>query len=134
MSIEVSTMLRWRASGLIRSETPPRRGRGNATLITREQALEAVALIMLRRAGAPMQQLAPLVRRMRREGKRGRDFLTLGADKRAALLDGLGPGVPLRDPHTGQMRLFAALDLRKLAPAIEGIVDRLAREESPRPR
>jgi hypothetical protein len=72
-----------------------------------------------------MQQLGPLVRRMRRQGKRGSAFLNLGADRRRALLDGLGPGVPLRDPRSGQLRLFPALDLRELAPAIEQLVSKL---------
>jgi hypothetical protein len=69
---------------------------------------------------------------MRREGKRGIAFLNLGADSGRVLLDGLGPGVPLRDPRTGQLRLFAALDLRDLRPTIERLVDEL--EEAPEKR
>jgi hypothetical protein len=126
MGLELTTALRWVRAGIIRCDSPPLRGKGNFTSLTREQATEALAIILLRRAGAPMQQLRPLVERLRREGKHGRAFLTLGADRRRVLLDGLGPGVPLRDPKTGQTRLFAALDLRELRPELERILDSLA--------
>jgi hypothetical protein len=123
LALEHATALRWVNRGLVQTDEAPRSGKGNATRLTRDQALELIALAMLRRFGAPMQQIVPIVKKMRREGKHGRDFFKLGADPHVALQDGHGPGVPMRDPRTGQLQLFASLDLRELEPKLVAWLD-----------
>ena len=130
LGLNHGTLLRWRELGIIETATRPHRGRGRATWLTRDMAREVFALALARRGGAPMQQLAVIARRLRRERKHGRAFYSLGANRRAALLDGFGPGAPLHDPRTRQTVLFAAVDLRDLAPVIEAELDRLEREAS----
>ena len=119
------TALSWVARGLVNTVSKPKAGRDNATMLTRDQALELISIAMVRRYGAPLQQVAPIVKKMRREGKAGRDFFKLGADPRVALQDGHGPGVPMRDPRTGQLQLFATLDLRDLEPKLVAWLDEL---------
>ena len=125
LALEHVTVLRWVERGVIATVGKPKPGPGNATMLTRDQALELVAVAMLRRHGAPMQQVLPIVRKMRREGKHGRDFFKLGADPHVALQDGHGPGVPMRDPRTGQLQLFASLDLREIEPKLVAWLDEL---------
>jgi hypothetical protein len=132
LGLELSTVLRWRAAGLIRTEAPPRRGYGNATFLLRDQALELVALAMLRRHGVPLQRVRPVVRELLKSGKSGRDFLALGADGSTVLTDGKGDHLPLADPRTGQLQLFVTLDLRTLRTQAERLVKQLEREEQER--
>jgi hypothetical protein len=130
LGLEKMTILRWIHRGIAQCDAPTRCGRAYPTMLTRDQALEVLALSMLRRFGAPMQQLVPIVKKMRREGKHGRDFFKLGADPHVALQDGHGPGVPMRDPRTGQLQLFASLDLREIAAQLEATIDAIIKAES----
>jgi hypothetical protein len=105
------------------------RGRGRGVMLTRAQAREVLALIVLRRAGVPMQRLKPEARKLRAAGG---DFLCVGADGKTVLLDGQGDGAPLRDPATGQTYLGGAvLDLRPMRAEIERVLDRLEAREAP---
>src|SRR2546425_475542 len=85
IGLDVRTAQRWAAEGAIRG-TNLGRGRGNGVVLDREQALEACAVMLLRRAGVPMQRIRETVRQMRREGRAGRDFLAVGSAGRAVLL------------------------------------------------
>jgi predicted site-specific integrase-resolvase len=121
--LELRTVRRWCESGVIRS-TNRGVGRGNGFVLDREAATELLALWMLRRAGVPFQRLRATVKELRRAGKRGRDFLALGADGRMVLMDGSGDECPLRDTR-GQTVLFVRLDLRPMRQDIERIVSEL---------
>ena len=121
------TLGRWSAAGTL-SATNRGRGPGNGITFSRAQALEALAVLTLRRAGVPLQRLRPLVRELRRRGWTGADFLQVGAHGRVALVDGDGGGVPLRDPRTGQYHLALVIDLRALRAQAEQLVDQLAHE------
>src|SRR5437870_5171331 len=104
------------------------RGPGNGIVFTRDQTLEAFALVTLRRAGVPFQRLRPLVRDLRRRGWAGADFLQVGSSGKAALVDGHGAGSPLRDSRTGQLHLALVLDLRAMRSQAEQLVNALQGE------
>src|SRR5437867_3404289 len=89
IGLEVRTAQRWATEGVIRGKNLGR-GRGNGVVLNREQALEACAVMLLRRAGVPMQRIRQVVRKMQREGRRGKDFLAVGAAGHVLLLDGAG--------------------------------------------
>lgn len=122
------TLRRWAVAGLVRAHNAGV-GRGNGYSLTREAALEAAALMVLRHTGVPLQRLRVLARTMRERGKQGSDFLAVGANGRAWLVDGAGADAPLRDPRTGQLTLGLVFDLRRLRPQLQALVDELA--ESP---
>ena len=128
---ERRTLERWADTGILRG-TNLGRGRNRGIFLSRDQAIEAFAVVLLRRAGVPMQRLGPEVLRWRRQGKHGRDFLAAGAAGRNVLLDGDGAAFPLRDPKTGQGFLPMFPDLRTISPEILRAVTELEKKEAAR--
>jgi len=120
------TAIRWFEAGVIRG-TNHGRGRGNGVTLTRDQAIEAAAVMLLRRAGVPLSDIRAIARGLRQAGGKGPAFLALGANGRTALFDGAGDDMPLRDGR-GQGVLFAQLDLRRLRGDISQLVDQLEKE------
>jgi hypothetical protein len=127
--VPLRTLERWTDSGLVRGVNRGR-GRGRGITLSREAATEALAFVVLRNAGVPLQRVRSVARGLRSAGKAGRDFLAVGADGRTVLLDGAGDGAPLRDPGTGQTYLGIVLDLRPMRAEIERLVEQLEGEPS----
>jgi hypothetical protein len=127
IGLDVRTAQRWASDGIIRGRNLGR-GRGNGVVLNREQAVEACAVMLLRRAGISMQRIRGVVREMQHEGRTGNDFLAVGAAGRVLLLDGAGEAFPLRDPKTRQTFLPFVFDLRRMRDGIEHVLDELERE------
>jgi len=125
--IKPRTVARWAEDGIIRGRNLGR-GRDRGIRFTREQAIEVCAVLLLRRAGVPLQRLRATVRTLQSGGKHGQDFLAVGASGRTVLLDGRGDSFPLAD-STGQTFLPLVLDLRTMRGRIERLVERLEQEE-----
>lgn len=124
LGMDPNTAAAWRKRGMIES-TNLGRGRGRGAFLSREQAIEVVALAMLRRAGVPSIRLAEVVRALRVRGKHGADFLALGSFGKTILLDGVAPTAPLADPRTGQAYLGIVLDLRPMRETIDRVIREL---------
>jgi len=122
------TLVRWHVDRLV-GGTNYGRGLGNGIRFTDAEAIEVAALVALRKHGVSHQALVAISQQLRRAGKAGADFVALGTDGRAALLDGAGDHLPLVNPKTRQSVMFVRLDLRPMRPAIRHLVANLAREE-----
>jgi DNA-binding transcriptional MerR regulator len=119
---------RWLRSGLIRGENLGRGGfRG--VRFTHDEALEVVAIALLRRAGLPLQQIRPAVLDLRAKGKTGRDVFTVGTLGKRALRDGKGDTFPLQEAYGQGVLPLLAFDLRPLRAESERLVRQLAAEE-----
>lgn len=107
-------------------------GRGHSTTVDDTQARAFISFVLLRRAGVSwieINRVAPTL------WKEHRDFLAVGSDGRAILLDGRGDDAPLMDPRTGQLFLCAPVDLRQLRLTIENLLNELsAGRPAQRPR
>lgn len=125
--VDPTAIWRWSKAGLVHGKQRGV-GRGNGLHLSREQAIEALAVAVLRRTGVPMQRIAPVVRELYGKGKRGAKLLALGVAGRTVLVDGAGDSVPLRDKR-GQYFLPLFLDLRRTRGDIEKIVDELLKQE-----
>ena len=125
--IKPGKVTRWAAAGIVRGRNLGR-GCDRGIRFTRGEAIEVCAVLLLRRAGVPLQRLRATARTLQSGGKRGRDLLAVGASGRTVLLDRRGDSFPLAD-STGQTFLPLVLDLRMMRTEIERLVDRLEDEE-----
>jgi DNA-binding transcriptional MerR regulator len=128
--LEPRTVQRWLHEGLIRG-TNLGRGRFLGVRLSHDEALELLAVALLRRNGLPLSQVRIALRELRAQGKIGAGVFAAGRLGRRVLLDGAGDAAPLRE-LSGQGLLWVSFDLRTLRAQAERLVDTLKREEQER--